>query len=85
MKPTIASPALTISAALLVGCAGMSEAECRSASWYELGYRDARFKLQSQDAVYAAQCERHGATMDTARYNEGFRQGRWDFPDRTPL
>jgi hypothetical protein len=70
---------------LLAACAGMSDAECRTANWYDLGYRDARFKLQSQDGVYAQQCERHGVKIDAARYDEGFRQGRWDFPDRTPL
>ena len=47
-----------------------------------LGYRDARFRLQSQAALYAQQCERHGVKVDAARYEEGLRQGRWDFPDR---
>lgn len=84
MKPTGARSALTISV-LLAGCAGLDELDCRGASWYDLGYRDARFKLQSQDALYAQQCARHGVTIDAARYDAGFRQGRWDFPDRTPL
>jgi hypothetical protein len=60
----------------------MSGTECRSANWYDLGYRDARLKIQSQAGVYAQQCERHGVKMDTGRYEEGFRHGRWDFPDR---
>ena len=85
MKPSGAGRALTTSVLVLAGCAGMGESECRGANWYELGYRDARFKLQSQDRLYASQCERHGVTFDPARYGEGFRQGRWDFPDRTPL
>jgi hypothetical protein len=72
---------LTISA-LLTGCAGLSSADCRDANWYDLGYRDARFRLQSQAAVYAQQCERLGVKVDAARYEEGLRQGRWDFPDR---
>jgi len=84
MKRTGARAALTISV-LLAGCAGMSDIECRGANWYDVGYRDARFKLQSQDSIYARQCERHGVRIDVARYDEGFRQGRWDFPDRTPL
>jgi hypothetical protein len=74
-----------LAAALVAGCAGMSEADCRGANWYDVGYRDARFKLQNQDAVYGQQCERYGVKIDAARYGEGFRQGRWDFPDRTPL
>lgn len=85
MKPKLASPVLTISAALLAGCAGMSDAECRSANWYDVGWRDARFKLQSQDTLYAAQCERFGIKIDTAGYEKGYREGRWEFPDRTPL
>ena len=90
MSRTAAGPARTTSAALLAlallaGCAGMSDTECRSVNWYDVGYRDARFKLQSQDRVYVQQCERYGIKIDGARYDEGFRQGRWDFPDRTPL
>lgn len=68
--------------ALLAGCASMSDTECRSANWYDVGYRDGRLKLQSQAAVYAQQCERHGVKVDAARYEEGLRHGRWDFPDR---
>jgi hypothetical protein len=85
MKPICVRAAVTISLSLLAGCAGMSQTECRNANWYDIGYRDARFKLQSQDSVYVQQCERHGVKIDAARYDEGFRQGRWDFPDRTPL
>ena len=70
---------------LLAGCAGMSQADCRSVNWYDLGYRDARFKLQAQDLLYLQQCTRQGVQMDAAQYDAGYRQGRWDFPDRTPL
>jgi hypothetical protein len=74
--------ALVVACTALAGCAGMGEAECRGANWYDLGYRDARFKMQSQAAAYAHQCERHGVKTDTARYEDGLRQGRYDFPDR---
>jgi hypothetical protein len=60
----------------------MSDAECRGANWYEIGYRDARFRLQDQQSVYAQQCERHGVKIDSTRYEEGLRQGRYDFPSR---
>jgi hypothetical protein len=63
----------------------MTDAECRGANWYDVGYRDARFKLQAQDALYVHQCARHGVQIDAAQYDAGYRQGRWDFPDRTPL
>ena len=66
----------------LHGCAGLSDADCRSANWYAVGYRDARYKLQSQVEIYAAQCARHGVQIDAARYDQGLRQGRFDFPDR---
>jgi len=46
----------------------MGDAECRGANWYDVGYRDARFKLQSQQGIYAQQCQRHGVTVDAARY-----------------
>jgi hypothetical protein len=74
--------ALVALIAMLGGCAGMSDAECRGANWYDVGYRDARFKLQSQAAVYGQQCERYGVKIDTARYEQGLREGRYDFPDR---
>ena len=74
--------ALLLAAALLGGCAGMSDTECRSADWYDVGYRDARYKLQSQDDVYAQQCERYGVKVERERYAQGLREGRYDFPDR---
>jgi hypothetical protein len=74
---------LLLAASLLAaGCAGMGDAQCRDANWYDVGYRDARFKLQSQAAVYAQQCERHGIKVDAVRYEQGLREGRYDFPDR---
>lgn len=85
MNSRCARAAVTISVLLMAGCAGMSESECRYANWYDLGWRDARFKLQSQDALYAGQCERYGIKIDTAGYEKGYREGRWEFPDRTPL
>jgi len=74
--------ALALAAALLGGCAGMSDTECRSADWYDVGYRDARYKLQSQDEVYAQQCERYGVKVERERYAQGLREGRYEFPDR---
>ena len=87
-RPTIAprcprTSVLLLAASLLAaGCAGMGDAQCRDANWYDVGYRDARFKLQSQAAAYAQQCERHGVKVDAARYEQGLREGRYDFPDR---
>lgn len=68
--------------ALVAGCAGMGDAQCRDANWYDVGFRDARFKLQSQADVYAQQCAAHGVKVDAARYEQGLREGRYEFPDR---
>ncbi len=86
MNSTGALRSLRISAALAVAglsaCAGLDAGQCRDADWYEIGYRDARYKLQSQAELYTQQCERHGVKVDAARYEQGLRQGRYDFPDR---
>ena len=66
----------------LGGCAGMTGVECSSANWYDVGYRDARYKMQSRAAQYADQCGRHGVNIDAAPYEQGLREGRYDFPDR---
>jgi hypothetical protein len=80
--PRVRTSALLALIATLAGCAGLGDAECRGANWYDVGYRDARFKLQSQAAVYGQQCERYGVKIDTARYEQGLREGRYEFPDR---
>ena len=36
---------------MLAGCAGMSDAQCRGANWYDLGYRDARVKATATVAA----------------------------------
>jgi hypothetical protein len=78
------SPRISALCAVLAlhGCAGLSEVDCRGANWYAVGYRDARYKLQSQAEIYALQCARHGVQVDAASYEQGLRQGRFDFPDR---
>ncbi len=74
---------LLLAASLLAaGCAGMNDTQCREANWYDVGFRDARFKLQSQADVYAQQCAAHGVKVDAARYEQGLREGRYEFPDR---
>jgi hypothetical protein len=81
-RPSLRTSALFALIAMLAGCAGMGDTECRGANWYDVGYRDAQFKLQSQAGVYGQQCERYGVKIDTARYEQGLREGRYDFPDR---
>jgi hypothetical protein len=71
-------------AVFLAGCAGLGDAGCRQADWYDLGFRDAIFGLQPQDPVYAGQCEPFGVKVDAARYSQGWREGRYEADARTP-
>jgi hypothetical protein len=67
---------------LLCGCAGMDAAACRQADWYDLGFRDAIFGLQRQDDVYTGQCSAQGVKVDATRYQQGWREGRYEYDDR---
>lgn len=67
---------------LLAGCAGMDPDSCRGADWYRVGFRDAMFGLQRQDFSYDSQCAAHGATVDDARYAQGWREGKYEFDRR---
>jgi hypothetical protein len=73
-----------LAAVILSGCAGLDAEACRQADWYDLGFRDAIFGIQPQDAVYASQCQPSGAKVDVARYAQGWREGRYEADARTP-
>ena len=62
----------------LGGCASLDQQSCQRADWYDLGFRDAIFGLQRQDDAYAAQCERHGVTVDATRYAQGWQEGAYE-------
>jgi hypothetical protein len=80
MKPR----GVALLAFLLCGCAGLSEAECRSADWYALGFRDAIYELRPQELVYGESCSRHGVKIDAARYAQGWTDGRYEAEYRNP-
>jgi len=67
---------------LLAGCAGLDAQSCGSADWYRVGFRDAMYGLQRQDFTYDSQCAAHGATVDDARYAQGWREGKYEFDRR---
>ena len=67
---------------LLAGCAGLDPESCRGADWYRVGFRDAMYGLQRQDFSYDSQCAAHGATVDDARYAQGWREGKYEFDRR---
>jgi hypothetical protein len=70
-------------AVILAGCAGMSENECRSANWYELGERDGLYGNLPRIDTYAFQCERHNAQAAREQYLEGWWIGNATYRDRT--
>jgi len=68
--------ALSIIAVGLAGCATISEDECVTGSWSDIGYKDgvngtARGKL----ADYAKTCAKYGVTPDRTAYLAAFDQG----------
>jgi len=74
MKPIAA--ALLAAAGILAGCVSMSDAECRSTNWYELGERDALvYGLQPQINQYAHVCSRHAVLPAEKDYMAGWVDG----------
>jgi hypothetical protein len=62
--------------ALLAGCAGMTETDCRSANWYELGERDALiYGLRPQIDQYGYLCRRYGLQPAEKDYLVGWFYG----------
>lgn len=61
---------ITLSILLLAGCAA-GGGDC-GPDWRAIGQRDGRLDAGSQAARYAARCN---TTVDTAAYEEGYREG----------
>ncbi|MDQ8023065.1 MAG: DUF2799 domain-containing protein [Moraxellaceae bacterium] len=69
---------------LLSGCASLSEKECRTADWQQIGYRDGSNGYPRSRAVDHAQaCRKLGVSVDEPRYFAGHAQGlqRYCTPD----
>jgi hypothetical protein len=71
-----------VTTVFLGACAGLDDAGCRQADWYDLGFRDAIFGMQRQDDVYASQCGARGTKVDVARYAQGWKEGKWEADSR---
>src|SRR5947207_6892837 len=70
------SSALIAACALLAGCMQMSESECRTADWYQLGYRDAdSYGLRPQVDQYAHLCRVFGVQAAESPYLAGWVDG----------
>jgi hypothetical protein len=76
--------AFTIAVACLTtaGCVTMDAADCRSANWYDIGYRDGLFGMQRMDVAYDEQCSKQGAKPDLLAYSKGWQEGLWEFDAR---
>ena len=67
---------LLAASVLLAGCAGLTEQECRTASWYELGERDALvYGLRPRIDQYAHQCQKFAVQPAEGEYLSGWTAG----------
>jgi len=66
----------------LGGCVSMDASQCRSANWYDLGFRDGLYGMQRMDFVYTEQCGKQGVQLDTAAYAKGWQEGVWELDSR---
>lgn len=61
---------------LLAGCSSLSEEECRTMSWYNLGYQDgAQGKARSATRDYVATCHEYGLRVDEGEWLRGYDKG----------
>lgn len=65
----------------LTACASLDASQCRNP--YDVGFRDAIFGMQRQDDVYEPLCRRNGVQLDSARYVQGWQEGKYEFDQRT--
>lgn len=71
---------VVLTVASLTGCATITAAECQNP--YDVAFRDAIFGLGPQDAIYAPICSQNGSPLDSARYAEGWQEGKYEFDKR---
>ena len=72
--------ALLLAVVSLTACATIDASSCRNP--YDVGFRDGIFGLQRQEDVYQPACSKNGAQLDTARYVEGWTEGKYEFDRR---
>lgn len=62
---------------LITGCTAMSESECRSTNWSELGEREALiYGQRPQIDLYAHQCSKYGLQPPEPEYMAGWNYGQ---------
>jgi len=67
---------------VLAGCAPMSENDCRSTSWAQLGERDGLYGNRPRIDTYAHQCARFGLRAAEKDYMDGWWVGNAEFVRR---
>ncbi|HET7204146.1 MAG TPA: DUF2799 domain-containing protein [Steroidobacteraceae bacterium] len=72
--------AVSLAAAVVTGCASMSEEECRYVDWRTVGYEDgAAGRPASRLGDHRRACADHGVTPDLAAYTAGREAGMREF------
>jgi hypothetical protein len=77
-KRMVAWTSTVVMAALLAlaGCAQMTESQCKSSDWYQVGYRDADiYGLRPQVDQYAYHCRAFGVQPAENTYMAGWVDG----------
>jgi len=74
--------ALLVAAMGCAGCVTMDAAECRSAKWFDVGYRDGLAGLRPMDGFYDYECGKQGVLPDLKAYMTGWQDGKWEYDDR---
>jgi hypothetical protein len=74
--------ALLVAAVGCAGCVTMDAAECRSAKWSDVGYRDGLAGLRPMDAFYDYECGKQGVLPDLKAYMTGWQDGKWEYDHR---
>lgn len=69
---------------LVTGCAAVSESECRTSNWYELGRSDARFGKRPGIERYEQACSRYQVQPPAADYLAGWAIGYSETGFRQP-
>ena len=67
---------------VLAGCAGMSESQCRTSNWAQLGERDGLLGGPPRIDVYSYQCGRYNVAAAEKNYLDGWWLGHAEFVRR---
>ncbi len=69
-------------AAVAAGCVSMTEPECRSANWYDYGWREGMAGLRPMIDVYLYQCRALKVEPSETAYMKGWSEGKWEYDSR---